>query len=116
MRKSIGAENTFFTDIGSFDPAWEQLLPLIDKVWAYVEKNQIKGRTVTLKVKFSDFRTITRSRSGPVPVADKAALTAHALTLLEGVFPLAKPIRLLGVTLSGLGDKETKDAPQLALF
>ena len=116
VRKSIGAENTFFADIGTFDPAWEQLLPLIDKVWAYVEKNQIKGRTVTLKVKFSDFRTITRSRSGAAPVVDKAELTGHILALLEGVFPLIKPIRLLGVTLSGLGEKEMKEAPQLALF
>ncbi len=114
-RKSIGAENTFFTDTTDFDTAWGFLEPLIDKVWRYVETNDIKGRTVTLKVKFSDFRIITRSRSGLTPVADKAELTGYVRALLEGVFPVVKGIRLLGVSMSSLGEKEEKATEQLSL-
>ncbi|MDV6332259.1 DNA polymerase IV [Asticcacaulis sp. 201] len=114
-RKSIGAENTFFTDTTDFDTAWSFLEPLIDKVWRYVDANQIKGRTVTLKVKFSDFRIITRSRSGLAPVANRAELTAFTRTLLEGVFPVAKGIRLLGVSMSSLGEKDHPQAEQLSL-
>ena len=114
-RKSIGAENTFFTDTTDFDNAWGFLEPLIDKVWRYVETNEIKGRTVTLKVKFSDFRIITRSRSGLAPVMSKDELTGYVRALLEGVFPVPKGIRLLGVSMSSLGEKEEKTIEQLSL-
>jgi len=114
-RKSIGAENTFFTDTTDFDTAWDFLEPLIDKVWRHVEANDIKGRTVTLKVKFSDFRIITRSRSGLAPVMSKDELAGSVRGLLEGVFPVAKGIRLLGVSMSSLGEKAEKVAEQLSL-
>jgi len=114
-RKSIGAENTFFTDTTDFDTAWGFLDPLIDKVWRHVEANDIKGRTVTLKVKFSDFRIITRSRSGLTPVMSKDELAGSVRGLLEGVFPVVKGIRLLGVSMSSLGEKAEKAAEQLSL-
>eukprot|EP01042_Synura_sphagnicola_P030567 gene30567-39386_t len=115
VRKSIGAENTFFTDIDAFDLAWAQLEPLIDKVWAYVEKHSVKARTVTLKVKFSDFKQITRSHSVHAPVTAKADMAHLAYILLQGVFPVSKGIRLLGVTLSSLDEKAEKEPPQLSL-
>jgi len=114
-RKSIGAENTFLTDTTDFGTAWGFMEPLIDKVWRYVEANDIKGRTVTLKVKFSDFRIITRSRSGLAPVMSKDELASSVRALLEGVFPVAKGIRLLGVSMSSLGEKAEKMAEQLSL-
>ncbi len=118
VRKSIGGENTFFTDISTFDEAWEQLVPIIDKVWRHIDDRQIKGRTVTLKVKFSDFRIITRSRSGHLPVAGKDEFIRYAQTLLASVFPVDKSIRLLGVTLSGLdeGEVEEDGIEQLSLL
>ena len=97
------------------EAAWGFLEPLIDKVWRYVEAHSIKGRTVTLKVKFSDFKIITRSRSSMAPVIGKDELTAHMRTLLEGVFPVEKGIRLLGVSLSSLGEKEEAVVEQLSL-
>ena len=114
-RKSIGAENTFFTDTTDFDTAWGFLEPLIDKVWNYVEAKEIKGRTVTLKVKFSDFRIITRSRSGLVPVVSREELAQFTRVLLEGVFPVGKGIRLLGVSMSSLGEKDERAEAQLSL-
>jgi DNA polymerase-4 len=63
IRKSLGAENTFSTDIFTFEAACEALLPIIEKVWRICEGAEIHGRTVTLKVKYADFQQITRSRT-----------------------------------------------------
>lgn len=118
VRKSVGGENTFFTDVETLDGAWEELQPIIDKVWRHIDNNSIKGRTVTLKVKYSDFTTITRSRSLSHPVPDKDVFVRLSRELLEGVFPSPRTIRLLGVTLSSLGEEdepEVVDAAQLSL-
>lgn len=111
-RKSIGAETTFLTDLTAFEAAWRELEPLIDKVWRYADTHQLRARTVTLKVKFSDFQIITRSHTvGALTARDD--LIAAVNTLLLGVFPAPKGIRLLGVTLSNLHAPE--DEPQLSL-
>jgi DNA polymerase-4 len=62
IRKSIGAENTFFTDLTEFEAMLSELQPL-DKVWRHCEEKGTRGRTVTLKVKFADFELISRSRT-----------------------------------------------------
>ena len=119
VRKSVGGENTFFTDVDTLDLAWTELEPIIDKVWRHIDKNAIRGRTVTLKVKYSDFTLITRSRSQPHPVAGKDEFISLSRDLLEGIFPSPKTIRLLGITLSSLGDHEVAGedtASQLSLM
>jgi DNA polymerase IV len=63
IRKSLGAENTFSADIFTFEAACEVLQPIIEKVWRICEGAEIRGRTVTLKVKYADFEQITRSRT-----------------------------------------------------
>ena len=78
------------------------LEPLVGKVWSYCEGSAIRGRTVTLKAKYADFQQITRSRTLDEPVASLAGLEAIASALAEPLFPVAKGIRLLGVTLSSL--------------
>ena len=65
IRKSVGAENTFSTDLTEFETMVAELQPLIDKVWRHCEDKGSRGRTVTLKVKFNDFEIITRSRIHP---------------------------------------------------
>lgn len=120
IRKSVGAENTFVTDLHDVEAAWAELQPIIGKVWSYCEASGIRGRTVTLKVKFADFRQITRSRSTAQAVASAAELAGTAQDLLAGVFPVRKGIRLLGVTLSGLENRQEtptdEAAPQLRLL
>jgi DNA polymerase-4 len=101
-RKSVGAENTFSTDITEFDAMVAELGPLIDKVWRHCDSVGTRGRTVTLKVKFADFEIITRSRSISSPVASRENLAELVIGLLEGNMPLPKPVRLLGVSLSSL--------------
>ena len=62
IRKSVGAETTFSEDLTEFDAMEARLAPLIDKVWASCSAKGVAGRTVTLKVKFSDFVQITRAQ------------------------------------------------------
>jgi DNA polymerase-4 len=81
-----------------------------DKVWRYCEKHSIRGRTVTLKVKYADFQQITRSRTQQMPLASAADLLGIAFELLAGVFPTPKGIRLLGVTLSSLEEPAREDS------
>ena len=102
VRKSIGAETTFSSDLTEFDALVAELKPLVDKVWRHCEATGSRGRTVTLKIKFADFEIITRSRSAPSPVAGRDDLERLACGLLEGEMPLPKSVRLLGVSLSSL--------------
>lgn len=116
IRKSVGAENTFSEDLFTYDDAFDALQPIMDKVWRTCDSSGIRGRTVTLKVKYSDFQQITRSRSVGAPVTTRADLAANVEILLQPVFPTAKTIRLLGVTLSSLHDTEEQESEQLALL
>ena len=106
IRKSIGAENTFAVDLFSYEAARDQLRDIIDKVWSYCERSGTRGRTLTLKVKFANFRQITRSRTGQVSIAARGELEQLSNALLEPLFPVAKGIRLLGISLSSLASAE----------
>jgi DNA polymerase IV len=114
IRKSIGAETTFNADLFTLDEARVALRPLIAKVWAYCEESSLRGRTATLKAKYADFQQVTRSRTGQTPFATQAAIEAIVSELLGSLFPVSRGIRLLGVTLSSLGD-ETACEHQLRL-
>jgi DNA polymerase-4 len=102
IRKSIGAENTFSRDLTSFDDMRAELGPLVDKVWQYCDNTSVRGRTVTLKIKFADFQIITRSRSRAEPISDRSTLASMSVELLAAQFPMRKAVRLIGVSLSSL--------------
>ena len=114
IRKSVGAENTFERDLLKFEEMSAELQPLIDKVWGYCEQSGVRGRTVTLKVKFQDFEQITRSRSFSAWVDGRAAVETASLELLSSLSPMAKGVRLLGVTLSSLNTQEEAEARQFS--
>jgi DNA polymerase-4 len=103
VRKSLGGENTFSADVFTFDAACDALQPILDKVWRHYASAGLNARTLTLKVKFSDFRVVTRSHTGP-PLASRDQLGDLAQALLLPVFPVAMGIRLLGVSLSSFQD------------
>src|ERR1700732_387122 len=115
IRKSLGAENTFSADIFTFADACEVLQPILEKVWRTCEGAEIRGRTVTLKVKYADFQQITRSRTGQALFSTRAEIEQLSYGLLESLFPVTKGIRLLGMTLSSLGEKQLESEPQLSL-
>ena len=120
VRKSVGGERTFSEDIGSGAALRETLENIIAIVWDRIEAAQARGRTVTLKLKFTDFRIMTRAASLPDFVGGREEFAATARALLEAELPLAQPIRLLGLTLGNLDgakdDKRPRDTAQLSLL
>lgn len=110
-RKSVGGERTFERDIGSGPALREVLERIITLVWERIERSGARGRTVTLKLKDTGFRTITRAKSLPAPVADEAQFAEAARALLDSVLPLPQPVRLMGLTLSALEEEGSGPAP-----
>src|ERR1700693_3313043 len=115
IRKSVGAENTFPADLFSYEAARDALWEIIDTVWGYCERSYTRGRTVTLKVKFANFQQITRSRTGQAPIGARSELEQLGNTLLQPLFPVAKGIRLLGISLSSLATDEAERQRQVRL-
>lgn len=118
IRKSVGAEDTFVEDINDLEPATLELKPLAEKVWRHCEAQGISGKTVTVKIKYSDFTQATRSRTAAQPIGDVAEIIDVASTLLATVYPFKRSVRLLGVTLSSLTndqDANGVEQPQLDL-
>ena len=83
--------------------------------WARVERAEVTGRTVTLKVKFGDFTIITRSKSFGGHVPDLPAFTETGQALLAALHPLPKGIRLLGLGLHNLSEEQAQEPAQLGL-
>jgi len=113
VRKSIGAERTYSNDLNTEVELREALDHIVDIVWERIEKNRGRGRTVTLKVKYSNFRQITRARSIDTCIAGKQQFAALGCELLAGVLPAPLGVRLLGLTLSALegGPKPASETP-----
>ena len=111
--KSIGAERTFDTNL--VDPAAldAQLVRVAEAAWTRIERHRARGRTVTLKLRHADFRTITRARSFATAVGSRDALLDAGRALLAAILPVPDGVRLLGLTLSGLVEEE--DDPALLL-
>ncbi|MGV0821106.1 DNA polymerase IV [Martelella sp. AMO21009] len=116
-RKSIGAEDTFAVDTFVLEAAKAELVPLTEKVWRHAQNKRISGRTVTLKVKYADFQQITRSRTVRQNVRNADEIAEIAGAMLTQLFPVQKGIRLLGVSLSSLGDEpETQRHTQMSFL
>ena len=115
IRKSVGAENTFSADLFTCEGARDALREIIDKVWRYCEGSGTRGRTVTLKVKFANFRQITRSRTSQRQIATRGELEQLGNALLEPLFPVAKGVRLLGISLSSLVAEEAEREGEFSL-
>ena len=75
----------------------------------------LRGRTVTLKVKFADFTLITRSRSFAAPIEDPRAFAAAGQALLALLHPLPRGIRLLGLGVHSMVEVESDAPKQLGL-
>ncbi|WP_226372617.1 DNA polymerase IV [Allosphingosinicella flava] len=104
-RKSIGAEDTFFSDLTDEIAMIAELDRISQTVWRRIgEKGGISGRTVTLKVKYQDFRIVTRARSLDRAVSGREEFLEIGSALLRTLLPVPKGVRLLGLTLSNLGE------------
>ncbi len=115
LRKSVGSENTFAEDLTHLPDLQSALAPLVAEVWDYCARAGLRARTVTLKVKFADFRQITRSHSVVADIPSLAVLARLVQAQVEALFPLPLGVRLLGVTLSNLSPAVAGAGQQLAL-
>nr|WP_262892045.1 DNA polymerase IV [Hymenobacter cavernae] len=115
LRKSIGAETTFPRDLTTLPELTEALQPCLEKVWSYCDRTSLRGRTLTLKVKYADFQQITRSRSYLAPLTSQTQLERISHELLTALLPLPQGVRLLGVALSNLDTATETASRQLDL-
>ena len=115
QRKSSGSETTFARDLTTSAEIEAGVMAMADKVWAWCEKTKAYGRTVTVKVKYADFHQVTRSHSFSSAVADRDLLRRTSVDLVRGLLPVAKGVRLLGVTVSNF-NQARDDAGDLPLF
>ncbi len=114
LRKSIGKETTLLHDISDREEMMRILEQLASQVETRLHEMQVAGKTVTLKVKFADFEQITRAITLTKPLQDAQAMMPVLRTLLAHLEGNPKLVRLLGVTISGLVDKnETTQSPAL---
>ncbi|WP_374525761.1 DNA polymerase IV [Sphingopyxis sp.] len=109
--KSLGGERTFFNDLIADTEIREALAHVCTVVWDRAAKKGARGRTVTLKLRYADFRTITRAKSVPFAIPDGAGLLAVGEAILAPLLPVEQGIRLLGVTLSKFeGEEDSGEA------
>ena len=116
--KSIGAEDTFLEDLTDGDALLAELDRISRTVWRRIAEKEIKGRTVTLKVKFRDFQIVTRAKSLERNIAGREEFLELGSALLRNMLPVGKGIRLLGLTLSNLtegGSREVDEPAELEL-
>src|SRR3954463_9621821 len=112
---SVSAERTFDEDLSDPGRLTAELTRIAGYAWDRIERAEVAGRTVTLKVKYGDFTIITRSKSFAGPVPDLAAFTAAGQSLLVSILPLSKGIRLIGMGLHNLTEINSAVPAQLGL-
>lgn len=99
-RKSYGREITLDEDILDMDLIHSILHEIAEELETALKRKSLKGRTITLKVKYFDFHLVTRSTTLETPVNEKEIITSEILSLLEHTEAGRKKIRLLGISLS----------------
>ena len=115
IRKSVSSETTFAIDIDRFEEIVPELEKLTHEVIDYVNKKDFKGRTVSLKIKFSDFKIISRSKTFTTPISDYETLFKTGMELLSMV-DLSPKIRLIGIGIKNNEEEMSwADAIQLRI-
>lgn len=100
VRKSVGCESTFESDRVTLDEMSEELYALSARLCRRLERAAFRGHTLTLKVKFADFRQITRSLSPGEELSASSGLFPLAERLLRESGVPGRPVRLLGLSVS----------------
>jgi DNA polymerase-4 len=114
IRKSISSETTFEKDITDRDQMRNELMIISQKVMTWMKRHDTFGRTVTLKVKFNDFKQITRSKTDSQYIASFDLLWEIADNLQASITD-SRPIRLLGIGISKLNNQDPGKKSQLTL-
>jgi len=114
-RKSLGREITLAHDLADLAALRELLHRIAAKVAALLLREKLAGKTVTLKVRYDDFTTISRSLTVPAPVSRAEALEKIALILLERTEAGKRKVRLLGLSVSSFPENDKPESIQLEL-
>ncbi|HWS14813.1 MAG TPA: DNA polymerase IV, partial [Candidatus Methylomirabilis sp.] len=118
--KSVGHEDTYDHDLRDRGAMRRELLSLADRVSSRLRRGGIKGKTVTLKVKYHDFVQVTRAVTLSDPTDDGGTIYRCSLDLLLGTEAGARAVRLLGISVSKLvptaGARKKERMEQLGLF
>lgn len=104
-RKSLGAERTFASDINDPNQLKGAIRDIADELYRRRTKAQSLGKTLTLKIKYADFELISRQATFDEPLDTIARIYQAAELLVQKVLPLDRPVRLVGLSLSGLIDR-----------
>jgi DNA polymerase IV len=108
--KSCGTENTYAQDLTDLDEMRESLGEMAEECVEWLERKQRVCRTVTIKVRYAGFVTVTRSRTFPGPTRERATIRQAAVDLLAKTDAGRTPVRLLGVSVHNLlTDEEAQD-------
>lgn len=116
LRKSLGAERTFEKNYSERETLMAELDKIADTVWARLQQAQVRGKTITVKIKFANFVQITRSRTFSSPLFDAETIKEAAFQILQQTNLSRQAIRLLGITLSNLSPVEDIKPTQLKLL
>ena len=101
-RKSLGTENTYAEDLVHLEAMDEEIARMAEEVAGGLARRELSACTVTLKVRFADFTTVTRSRTLAIPTADGGHFAAISTSLLRKTDAGLRAVRLLGVSASTL--------------
>lgn len=115
IRKSIGAERTFFEDIKELEEMKKKLIPIIQTVFDYMAKHENFGRTLTLKMKTPEFKIINRSRTFGGEIRNLELLQQATFDLLDNACEEIEAVRLLGISISNLEKELAGEGMQLEL-
>lgn len=107
IQKSVAVEETFWENLLDEDSVFKQLQLISEELEARLSKKEIKGKSLTLKIKYKDFTQYTRSTTQEVYFASATDFYKTAQKLWE-LRPFDKPVRLLGLSLSNLNTQEKK--------
>lgn len=110
--KSAGSEETYASDLSSLAEIRQEIEKMARDVAAWLERKSITARTVTIKVRYSDFTTITRSQSAPEPTSDADSIATRAVALLSKTDAGVRPVRLLGVSVHNFGHADERPEEQ----
>jgi DNA polymerase IV len=110
-RKSVGSEETYAKDIADIERVREEVAALAEHTAAVLERKKLLARTVVLKLRYSNFQTVTRSHTEDPPTRNVEAIATRALSLLEKTEAGRRPVRLLGVSVHGIQETATEKSP-----
>jgi DNA polymerase IV len=106
--KSSSTENTYAEDLGSLERIREELERMARENAAWLSRSGLAARTVTIKVRYADFKTVTRSHTLSLATDDPDVIASWAVELLARTEAGARPVRLLGVRVQGLVEQPGK--------